>query len=196
MDILSGIFSAFGLSASAGLNAYIPLLIVSLMARFTGWVSLAEPWQAMTSWWVIGALVVLITIEFFADKVPAVNHVNDAIQTFVRPAAGAIVFAANTSVISEIHPAVAIIAGLTLAGGVHAAKSAAVRPAVTATTGGTGNVVVSIAEDILATVLSILAVIVPVVVAVLLVLLTTTIVWWMWRRARRAQAVQSINKGS
>ena len=196
MEILSGILSAFGLSASAGLNAYIPLMIVSLMARFTGWVTLESPWDALTSWWVIGALVILITIEFFADKVPAFNHVNDAIQTFVRPAAGAVVFAANTSVISEIHPAVAIIAGLILAGGVHAVKSAAVRPAVTATTGGAGNVVVSIAEDILATVLSILAVIVPVVVAVLLILLTTTIVWWLWRRERRVRAIRTINKGS
>lgn len=188
MDILSGVLSAFGLSASAGLNAYIPLLIVSLMGRFTNWITLAEPWQALTSWWVIGALVILITIEFFADKVPAVNHINDAVQTFVRPAAGAILFAANTSVISQIHPAVAIIAGLLLAGGVHAAKAAAVRPAVTAATGGTGNVVVSLAEDILATILSILSVIVPIVVAVLLILLTTTIIWWLWRRSNRLQA--------
>jgi hypothetical protein len=190
MDILSGVLSAFGLSASAGLNAYIPLLIVSLMGRFTGWISLSDTWQPLTSWWVIGALVVLITIEFFADKVPAVNHINDVVQTFVRPAAGAIVFAANTSVIEEIHPAVAIIAGLILAGGVHVAKAAAVRPAITATTGGAGNVPVSIAEDILATILSILAVIVPIVVAVLLILLTTTIIWWLWRRANRMQAAR------
>lgn len=185
MDILSGVLSAFGLSVSAGLNAYIPLLVVSLMARFTGLIRLASPWEALTSWWVIGMLVVLITIEFFADKVPAFNHVNDAVQTFVRPAAGAIVFAANTSVISEIHPALAIIAGLILAGGVHLAKSAAVRPAITATTGGTGNIVVSMAEDVLATILSILAVVVPIVVAVLLILLTTTIIWWLWRRSNR-----------
>ncbi len=195
MDILSGVLSAFGLSASAGFNAYIPLLIVSLMARFSGWITLSDNWQALTSWWVIGALVVLIVIEFFADKVPAVNHINDAIQTFVRPAAGAVVFAANTSVINEIHPAVAIISGLVLAGGVHAAKSAAVRPAVTATTGGTGNVVVSLAEDILATILSILAVIVPIVVAVLLILLTTTIVWWLWRRSQRLKRINQSPPG-
>lgn len=188
MDILSGVLSAFGLSASAGLNAYVPLLIVSLMARYTNWIELAPPWEAMTSWWVIGALVVLGLVEFFADKVPAVNHINDGIQTVVRPAAGAILFAANANVVSEVHPALAIIAGLLLAGGVHAVKSAAVRPAVTATTGGAGNVPVSIAEDILATVLSILAVVVPVVIAALIILLTAWIVWVLYRRSRALPA--------
>lgn len=188
MDILSGVLSAFGLSASAGLNAYVPLLIVSLMARYTNWIELAPPWEAMTSWWVIGALVVLGLVEFFADKVPAVNHINDGIQTVVRPAAGAILFAANANVVSEVHPALAIIAGLLLAGGVHAVKSAAVRPAVTATTGGAGNVPVSIAEDILATVLSILAVVVPVVIAALIILVTAWIVWVLYRRSRALPA--------
>ena len=62
------VFTAFGLSASAGLNAYIPLLIVSLVARFTNWIELGQPWDALESWWVIGLLVVLSLIEFFADS--------------------------------------------------------------------------------------------------------------------------------
>jgi hypothetical protein len=189
MDVLSGVLSAFGLSASAGLNAYVPLLIVSLVARFTTWIQLAPPWDVLSSWWVIGALIVLGTIEFFADKVPAVNHINDLVQTFVRPAAGAILFAANTSVVSEIHPAVAVIAGLLLAGGVHAAKAAAVRPAVTATTGGAANIPVSIAEDVVATVLSILAIVLPIFIAGLIIVLTALIIWLLWRRARRLQPV-------
>lgn len=188
MDLFNGILSAFGLSASAGLNAYVPLLVVSVVARYTDWITLAPPWDAMTSGWVIVALIVLGLVEFFADKVPAVNHINDAIQTIVRPAAGAILFAANAQVVSEVHPVLAIVAGLLLAGGVHAAKSAAVRPAVTATTGGTGNVPVSVAEDILATVLSILAVVVPIFIGALVVILTALFVWWLWRRARAATA--------
>ena len=187
MDLLSGVLSAFGLSASAGLNAYVPLLIVSLVGRYTDWIDLAEPWDAMTSGWVIGALVVLALVEFFADKVPAINHFNDLIQTIIRPAAGAILFAANSAVVSQIHPALAIVAGLLLAGGVHAAKSAAIRPVVTATTGGAGNVPVSIAEDILATVLSIVAVVLPIVIAALIILITALIIWLMWRRARADQ---------
>lgn len=189
MDLFSGLLSAFGLSASAGLNAYVPLLVVSLMARYTEWITLAPPWDAMTSGWVIGALVLLGLVEFFADKFPAANHINDAIQTVIRPTAGAILFAANGAVVSELHPVLALIAGLLLAGGVHAAKSAAVRPVVTATTGGSGNVPVSLAEDVLATVLSILAVVVPIFIGVLVIVLTTTFVWLLWRRANAAPSV-------
>jgi len=185
MEAIGGVLSAFGLAASAGLNAYVPLLIVALMARFTDWIKLAQPWDAIGSWWVIGALVVLGSIEFFADKIPAVNHINDAVQTFIRPTAGAILFAANTSVVTDIHPILAIIAGLLVAGGVHAVKSAAIRPAVTATTGGAGNIPVSIAEDVVATGLSILSVVLPVVIAVLMIMFTAWVVWLLWRRARR-----------
>jgi len=185
MDLLMGIFSAFGLSASAGLNAYIPLLVVSLVARFTDLIELNAPWDTLSDGWVIGLLIVLSVIEFFADKVPAVNHINDAIQTVVRPAAGAIVFAASANVVTEIHPVLAMACGLLVAGGVHAVKAAAVRPAVTATTGGVGNVPISILEDIISTVLSILAVVIPVFIAAAVIILTAWVVWLFWRRANR-----------
>jgi uncharacterized membrane protein len=70
------IFSAFGLSASAGLNAYIPLLVVALLGKFTNLITLSSPWNTLESWWVIGVLVMLSIVEFFADKVPAINHPN------------------------------------------------------------------------------------------------------------------------
>ncbi len=181
MDILN-ILSAFGLSASAGLNAYIPLLIVALVARFTNLIQLTKPWDALTSWWVIGLLVVLSIVEFFADKIPAVNHVNDAIQTFIRPAAGAILFAASAKVVTNVHPILSLALGLLVAGGIHTVKSVAVRPAVTATTAGVGNVPVSILEDLVSTVVSILSVVVPVIIACLLVLLTAWIIWRLLRR--------------
>ncbi|MBN1266550.1 MAG: DUF4126 domain-containing protein [Anaerolineales bacterium] len=183
MDAVGGIFTAFGLSASAGLNAYLPLLIVSLMARFTHWFDLSEPWFALSSWPVIIALILLSLVEFFADKIPAVNHINDIIQTFIRPAAGAILFAASTSAIENLHPAVSIIAGLLIAGGVHAVKSLAVRPAVTATTASSGNIPVSIAEDILASGISILAIVIPAVITGLVIILTSYAIWLLWRRA-------------
>lgn len=186
---MSSIFSAFGLSASAGLNAYIPLLVVALLARFTDLIELNSPWNALESWWIIGLLVLLSAIEFFADKVPAVNHINDAIQTFVRPAAGAIVFAASAKVISEVHPVLSLAAGLLVAGGVHAVKSLAVRPAVTATTAGAGNVPVSILEDLISTLLSILSVVIPILVGSILILFTAWIIWRMWRRANSISAV-------
>jgi hypothetical protein len=183
MDLASGLLTAFGLAASAGLNAYIPLLIVALLGRFTTWITLNSPWDALTSWWVIGALVVLMLIEFFADKAPAINHANDVIQTFVRPAAGAVLFAASAGTVSNIHPIVAMIAGLLVAGSVHTVKAAAVRPAVTATTGGLGNIPVSLAEDVAAVVISIAAIIVPVVIAAIVIVITSLFVWLLWRRA-------------
>lgn len=171
MDVLSGVFSAFGLSASAGLNAYIPLLVVSLLAKYTDLVKLNSPWDVLTSWWVIGLLLVLIIIETFADKVPAVNHVNDIIQTFVRPIAGAILFAASAKVITDVHPVLSMATGLLVAGGVHSVKAVAVRPAVTLTTGGAGNVPVSIAEDITSTVVSILSIVIPLIIFILLIVI-------------------------
>lgn len=179
------IFSAFGLAASAGLNAYIPLLTVALLAKFTDLITLEGPWETLTSWWIIGLLAVLVLVEFFADKIPAVNHVNDIIQTFIRPVAGAVLFAASAKVITDVHPILSMAAGVLVAGTVHAVKSAAVRPVVTATTGGVGNVPVSIAEDIVSTVLSIAAILIPVIIALVLIMLTALFVWWLWRRYNR-----------
>jgi Domain of unknown function (DUF4126) len=183
MDLF-GIFSAFGLSASAGLNAYIPLLVIALLGRFTNLIHLASPWDTLTSWWIIALLVVLSIVEFFADKVPAVNHVNDVIQTFIRPTAGAIAFAASAQILTDIHPIISLAAGLLVAGGVHAVKAVAVRPAITATTAGAGNVPVSILEDVVSTGLSILSIVVPVFIACILILLTAWLIWLLWRRRR------------
>jgi uncharacterized membrane protein len=173
---LLGILSAFGLSASAGLNAYIPLLVIALLAKFTNLIHLQSPYDALTSWWIIGLLLVLSLIEFFADKVPAVNHINDVIQTIVRPSAGAIAFAASASVLTNVEPVLSLGLGLLVAGGVHTVKSAVVRPAVTATTGGVMNTPVSILEDVISTVVSILSVVVPIIIGCLLILLTTWLV--------------------
>lgn len=185
MDLLTGLLSGFGLSASAGLNAYIPLLVVALVARYSNLLSLNPPWDTLTNGWIITLLVLLTVVEFFADKIPAINHINDAIQTIIRPTAGAIAFAASARVVSDVHPVLALAAGLLVAGGVHTVKSVAVRPAVTATTAGAGNVPVSAAEDALATLLSILAAVAPVLISIILILLAAWIIWLMWRRANR-----------
>ncbi|NLN70423.1 MAG: DUF4126 domain-containing protein [Chloroflexi bacterium] len=175
MDIIA----AFGLSASAGLNAYIPLLVVSLLAKFTNLINLAEGWNALESWWIIGLLVVLSLVEFLADKIPAINHVNDILQTFIRPTAGAILFASSARVITEVNPILSIAIGVLVAGGVHAAKSVLVRPAVTAATAGAADVPVSVMEDVVATTISILSVIIPVLVAIILLILLLGLVWWI-----------------
>jgi hypothetical protein len=187
MDLLTGIFSAFGLSASAGLNAYIPLLVVALLGRYTHLIRLNPPYDALTSWWVIGALVLLSLVEFFADKIPFVNHVNDAIQTFIRPIAGAIIFAASAHVVTQVDPALSLIAGLLVAGSVHAVKALAIRPSVTATTAGAGNVPISVLEDLVSTVVSIVSVVIPVLIAILAIFIITRLIWRLRRRSRVAR---------
>jgi hypothetical protein len=194
MEVLTGIFSAFGLSASAGLNAYIPLLSLALLSRFTNLVKLSSPWDTLTSWWVIGLLVVLLLVEFFADKVPAVNHINDIIQSFIRPAAGAIAFGAGSGVVSDMHPVLAMALGLLVAGSVHTVKSAVVRPAVTATTGGLGNTPVSMLEDVVSTVVSFLSIVIPILVGLLLAVILVLITIWLWKRANRPQPMSGSSR--
>lgn len=185
MELLTGIFTAFGLSASAGLNAYIPLLLVGLLARYTNMINLNQPWDTLANPWIILMLCVLVIIEMLADKIPAVNHINDLIQTLIRPAAGAIAFAASANVITEISPILAMAAGLLVSGTVHVAKAGALRPAVTATTGGAGNIPVSIAEDIVSTVVSFLAIALPLLIGTLMIVLAAFILYWLYRRTNR-----------
>jgi len=184
MELLTGIFTAFGLSASAGLNAYIPLLAVGLIAHYVPQaLTLNAPWDTLANPWIILFLCVLVIIEMLADKVPAVNHINDLIQTFIRPAAGAITFAASTNAVTGIHPVLALACGLLVAGTVHFTKAAVVRPFVTAATGGAANTPVSIAEDAISTVVSVLAILVPVIIGTLIIVTLAFIFYWFYKRA-------------
>ena len=187
MDGFLGVFTSFGLSTSAGLNAYLPLLIVALTARFTDWMQLNEPFDVMTSWWSIGVLVVLLTVEVLADKIPAVDTANDVIQTVIRPVAGAVLFAANTNAISDIHPVLAMVCGLLLAGTVHVVKATA-RPVVTAATGGTANPVLSTVEDSISALTAFLAILLPTLLAILMLIAVLIIGWWLWQRHQRRTA--------
>ena len=188
MELLTGIFTAFGLSASAGLNAYIPLLVVGLIAHyFPQTFNLTKPWDTLANPWIILMLCILVIIEMLADKLPAINHVNDLIQTLVRPTAGAIAFASSAHVLTDVHPVLALACGLLIAGTVHVAKAGVMRPLVTATTAGTANTPVSIAEDVTSTVLSILAIILPILIGTLIVVLAAFIIYWLYRRSDDAQ---------
>ncbi len=188
MELLTGIFTAFGLSASAGLNAYIPLLIVGLLARYTDLLNLNAPWDTLSNPWIILLLCFLVIIELLADMTPVVNHINDVIQTVVRPAAGAVAFAASANVVTDVSPVLALACGLLVAGTVHVAKAGVTRPAVTAATGGAGNVPVSITENVTSTVLSIVAVVLPILIGTLLVVLAAFVIWRIWARMNRETA--------
>ena len=182
MSALLDIFSAFGLSASAGLNAYIPLLVIGVIAHYTNFIKLNPPYDTLANPYILIVIGILLIIEMIADKVPVANHINDLIHTFVRPVAGAIAFAASTNVVTGINPVLALACGLLVAGTVHVVKSAAIRPVVTATTAGAGNVPVSVAEDVTSTVVSLLSILVPIAIAILIVIVLVFLLWWWARR--------------
>ncbi len=179
IEALFGIAGAIGLSTSAGLNAYLPLLVVGLTARYTSLITLNGPWDILTNGWVLAVLAVLLLIEITVDKIPLVDTLNDGIQTVGRPLAGAILFAAGSGIAGELHPVLAFIAGLVIAGGVHTVKTMA-RPTVTATTGGMGNWLVSFVENVLSFITVVMAILVPLLVLFLVVGILVFFVWG-WR---------------
>lgn len=180
-----------GLSAAAGLNAYIPFILVALIARFTDVLNLPQQYAWIESWWAIGIAAVLLLSEVVLDKVALVDHINDAVGTFVRPATGGLIFAATTaaedfekgSPFMADNPWVGVVLGIITAGIVHTGK-AVTRPVVNTTTGGLGTPVVSAAEDGAAITLSLVAIFLPVLVIFLLLLLLWGL-FSLWRMAHR-----------
>ncbi|MEV6487031.1 DUF4126 domain-containing protein [Actinoplanes sp. NPDC051633] len=184
-----------GLAASAGLNAYIPLLTMGLLARYSDLIDLPSGWQWLSNGWVVAILAVLLAIEVVADKIPVVDHVNDVVQTVVRPTAGGLAFGAGSSsqtvTVSDpgsffgSHQWVPVAAGVLIALCVHGVKAAS-RPVVNATTAGVGAPVASTAEDLSSIVLSVLAILLPILVLLGLVLMIASAIWvFRRRRARR-----------
>ena len=183
--ILTQLFSGLGLSSAAGLNAYIPLLAIGVLGRM-GAVHLEGPYALLSSWTALGVLGVLAAIDFVADKVPAIDHATHVIGAIVNPIAGAIVFGSQTHAIGHIPPALALGAGLIVAGGFHATR-AAVRPVSTVTTGGLANPLISLVEDLIAIVLSLLAIFIP-IAAFVLFLLLLFVVYKSWGTVRTGVA--------
>jgi hypothetical protein len=185
-ELLTGV----GLAMPAGLNAYIPLLAVALADRYTGLIHLAEPYDLISSPLAIVVISVLLVIELLADKVPLVDHVNDLIQSAIRPSTGAVLLMASTDAVESINPVAAMILGLIVAGGVHTAKTS-FRPLVTTTTGGLGNPVVSTAEDGAAIGMTLIALVAPILVLVVIVLLIALLLSIGRRRRERRRADSS-----
>ncbi|MEU4510272.1 DUF4126 domain-containing protein [Nonomuraea wenchangensis] len=185
--------TGLGLSTAAGLNAYIPLLVVGVLSNFTDTVKLPDGYAWLSNWGVLAIIAVLLAAEVVLDKVPAVDSVNDAIQTVVRPASGGVVFSA-TNAAAELeqsswmteHPWVGWLLGIGVALAVHAMKAAA-RPLVNVGTAGAGAPVVSTVEDAGSLGMSLIAIFLPVLVIVALVLLAV-LSWWLLRRVRRFRA--------
>ncbi len=188
-----------GLAAAAGLNAWMPLFALGLADRFLTGVELPAAWAWLSSdiaLWITG---ILLVVEIIADKVPAVDSVNDIIQTAIRPAAGGIVFGAGSSaetirvddpsVLFADNAWVPIVIGVVIALLVHALK-AAVRPLVNVATAGLAAPVLSTAEDVSSFALIAAAIFVPVLAGLMLIALVVGAVLFLRRRRRRRRQTQ------
>ena len=194
LELLTGT----GLAVAAGLNAYVPLLVLGLAGRFLDFVELPAAWAWLQNEWVLVILGVLLVIEIVADKIPAVDSINDWIQSIVRPAAGGIVFGTGsaTQTAAVTDPAaffessawVPVVAGMVIALGVHATKMF-VRPAANALTAGAAAPVLSTGEDIGSVLFSLFAILLPVLVIVALVALVVAIFTIFRRMRHRRQSV-------
>lgn len=187
--------TGLGLSAAAGLNAWIPLLVVGVLGRYTEVVTLPESSRWLESGWVLGIGALLLAAEVVLDKVPGVDHLNDLVQTLVRPAVGGAIFAAtaaaeqaDASSWMQEHQWVGWALGIVVAGLVHAGKAGA-RPVVNVSTVGMGTPVVSALEDATSLGMSLIAVFFPVLVVAALLLLAWA-GYALLRRARRRRRRQ------
>lgn len=186
--MITSFLSGFGLALPAGLNAYIPLLILALTDRFSHAVDLKSPYNWISTPWGIALIMFLLLIELIVDKIPIADHINDIAQTAIRPAAGAFLMMAETqSAAGHINPVVALIIGLLGAGTVHGLKATA-RPVVTVSSGGLANPFVSMIEDAVATVTSIVAIVLPVLI-ILLIPAFAYLLWMLYHRIRRGISV-------
>jgi hypothetical protein len=191
VELLTG----FGLATAAGLNAYIPLLALGLLSRFTDLVTLPHAWAWLENGWVMSIVAALLVVEVVADKIPALDSVNDVIQTFVRPTAGGIVFgsgtAAQTSAVTDpgafaqsgqwIPIAVGVVTAL-----VVSLTKSTVRPAANVATAGVAAPVLSTIEDVASVGLVFAAILLPVLVLVGVVLLGWAVFRILRRRRRKA----------
>lgn len=197
MELMTG----FGLATAAGLNAYIPMLLMGLLSKFTSLITLPSGWTWLENSWVMAVIAVLLAVEIVADKIPALDTVNDTVQTFVRPTAGGIVFgsgtAAQTAAVSD--PAefarsgqwVPVVIGVVTALVVHLTKTA-VRPAANVATAGVAAPVLSTIEDFTSVSLVFIAILIPALVAIVLIALAAAAVWLFRRRRRRDLAPRPV----
>ena len=193
------LMTGFGLATAAGLNAYIPLLAMGLLGRFTHLITLPPGWAWLENGWVIGIVAVLLLVEIVADKIPALDSINDTVQTFVRPTAGGIVFgsgtAAQTAAVTDpgefarTGQWVPIAIGVVTALVVHLTKTA-VRPAANVATAGVAAPVLSTIEDVTSVGLVFIAILIPALVLVILLALAWAAVSLL-RRRRRGKAARA-----
>ncbi len=161
--------TSYGLAFASGVNAYLPLLSFAIAARWFHLYKVNPNFAFITQDWFMVALLILALADLFADKIPGVDHVWDAIHTVLRPIAGALVATASDSQVSGAGIPVTFLLGAAVAGMTHTTK-ATTRVVSTATTAGFGNIVLSVLEDIAAVITILLSLFAPYVMVIVIIL--------------------------
>lgn len=186
MDILVTLGRTLGFSLAAGVNLYATVALVGLAARY-GWVALPEQFQVFNNPWVIGAAAVLYAVEFFADKIPWVDTMWDAVHTFVRPVGGALIAVAALGEASPTVEGLVALLGGAVAAGSHATK-ASTRVAANASPEPFSNWALSLIEDVFVVALGLITLKYPLLalgVSAVILLVMIFAARWIWRWLRR-----------
>jgi hypothetical protein len=167
--------TAMGSAWLSGINLYATVVTLGLLERF-GLAKLPGGLTMLGEWWVIGLAGLLYVIEFIADKVPAVDTAWDALHTFIRVPAGAVLAA---SAFAEFDPAVKI-AAMIMGGGIalssHGTK-AATRLAANTSPEPFSNIALSLGEDALTFGSAVLMAFYPVVILIVVVIFLIVALW-------------------
>lgn len=183
-DVLAAIAVALGAGWASGLNTYAAVLVLGAAQRL-GLVALPHDLQILASPWVMGVAVILFALNFFADKIPYIDSINDMLQTFVRVPAGALL---AYGAAGGLSPDVAVVAGLlggTLAAGTHVAKTGT-RALINTSPEPFSNIAVSFAEDIGVIGGLALAIANPITFLCLLALFVALLIWLLPKLVRLA----------
>jgi hypothetical protein len=178
MSPLETLGFALGTSFASGLNVYATVAAAGLFQRF-GVIQLPDTLQVLANPIVLGIAIMMFVIEFIADKIPYVDSAWDAVHTFIRPPAAAVI---SYSAFGQVPEEWKVGAAL-LAGGValtsHGAK-ATTRAAANTSPEPVSNWILSVAEDGLAVFLAWMAAAHPILTAgivVVLVILAVLLIW-------------------
>jgi len=136
----------WGLALASGVNTYLPLFLLALLARFGHMVHLSTKFEWLVSDQAILIFGLLALMEILAEKFPVLDNVWDLIHTFLRPLAGAVAAGATLSTDKAFETLIAMLLGGTLAGAAHSAKSG-LRLMTTSKSFGTANFILGIGED-------------------------------------------------
>jgi hypothetical protein len=159
MEILFAVGTGIGLSSVAGVRAYLPLALVGISARL-GLLGLPTPFDLLSDWLVVAALLALALVEMGLDKVPALDSALDLVQTPIRIVAGAVLFAVALGAGLDVGAIPEFAAGGGIAG-VVAVLKAVLRPSTNVASAGVSAPFLSFLEDVVALLGGVIAVLVP-----------------------------------